>query len=260
MTNYIRSIGLKIQAVLHLVGVDVYPRKPGYHYVPDLYGHAAFKQIHINELPVFGEMALQVIQQKRSTLYYDRLHVIFQVLAHVRSQFKPSEKINLVEVGVYKGGTSYFIASVVRHFKLQATHHAFDTFEGHAVQDINSIVDTAHLPAMFNDTEFEAVKSYLSEFENVLVFKGRFQDTCGALRNKKIHFVHFDVDIYEPTIFGLNFFDKRLAPGGVIIVDDYGFTTCPGVKKAVDEFIAATPGYFSLSLLTGQFLLVKLGK
>lgn len=256
----LRWIGLKIQAGLRFFGIDAYPRKTDYHYVPDIYGHAAYKQIPLNKIPDFGELASRVIQGKRSTLYYDRLHTIYQSLAYLKSRFEPSEALNLVEVGVYKGGTSYFIASVVKRLELQATHHAFDTFEGHAAQDINSSIDTAHLPAMFSNTEFETVKKYLGEFENVLVFKGRFQDMAHELEQKKIHFVHFDVDIYDPTIFGLNFFHERLAPGGVIVVDDYGFTTCPGVKKAVDEFVAATPGYFSLSLLTGQYLLVKLNK
>ncbi|MEW6083519.1 MAG: TylF/MycF/NovP-related O-methyltransferase [Chloroflexota bacterium] len=259
MNAFIKKIGRLIQLAFRAVGLDLFPYKPTHHYVPDIYGHAAFKQIPLNEERVFENLAAPVIRSKRSSLYYDRLHVIFQALAHLKAQFKAHENLNLVEVGVYKGGTSYFIASVVKHFKLQATHHAFDTFEGHAAQDIVSSVDTAHLPAMFNDTEFEAVKNYLGEFENVLVFKGRFQDTSHELTQKKIQFVHFDVDIYEPTVFGLQFFHERLSSGGVIIVDDYGFTTCPGVKKAVDEFVAVTPGYFSLSLLTGQFLLVKLG-
>jgi len=260
MPKYIRWIGLKIRAVLHFMGVDVYPRKPGYHYVPDIYGHAAFKQIPVNDLPVFGDLASRVIQDRRSSLYYDRLHTIFQSLAHIKAQFKPSEKLNLVEVGVYKGGTSYFIASAAKHFGLQATHHCFDTFKGHDARDIDPTVDIWHRPATFNDTHYESVKDYLSRFNNTFVFKGRFQDTCGELHDKKIHFVHFDVDIYDPTIFGLQFFHKRLVLGGVIVVDDYGFTTCPGVQKAVDEFIAVTPGYFSMSLLTGQYLLVKLGK
>ncbi|MCI0552426.1 MAG: TylF/MycF family methyltransferase [Anaerolineae bacterium] len=254
----VRWVGLKIQAGFRFVGIAVYPRRTGYHYVPDIYGHAAFKQIPLGTLPEFGALAAEVIRDRRSTLYYDRLHVIYQALAHVRAQFDPAEPLNSVEVGVYKGGTSYFIASASKHFGLSVTHHCFDTFEGHAAQDITSLVDTDHLPTMFSDTQYESVKEYLSGFGTVRVFKGRFQDTCGELQDKKIHFVHFDVDIYDPTLFGLQFFDSRLAPGGVIIVDDYGFTTCPGVKKAVDEFVAMTPGYFSMSLLTGQFLLVKL--
>ncbi len=260
MNKYVKQAGRLTQSAFRRMRLDIFPFKQNHHYVPDVYGHAAFKQIPLDKLPEFGMLADEVIQARRSSLYYDRLHVIYQALAHLRAQFGPAELLNSVEVGVYKGGTSYFIASASKHFGLPVTHHCFDTFEGHAAQDINSTMDTDHLPAMFSDTHYEAVKEYLNGFENVRVIKGRFQDTCGELKDRKIHFVHFDVDIYDPTLFGLQFFDSRLAPGGVIVVDDYGFTTCPGVKKAVDEFVAATPGYFSLSLLTGQFLLVKLGK
>lgn len=257
--NYVlKQVGKIVQSAFRIVRLDLFPYKLKHHYVPDIYGHAAFKQVPINELPEFGTLATKVIQERRSTLYYDRLHVIYQALVNLKARFDSTGPLNSVEVGVYKGGTSYFIASASKHLGLQVNHHCFDTFEGHAAQDITSLVDTDHLPAMFSDTQYESVKGYLGGFENVHVFKGRFQDTCNELQDKKIHFVHFDVDIYDPTVFGLHFFDSRLANGGVIVVDDYGFTTCPGVKKAVDEFVAATPGYFSLSLLTGQYLLVKL--
>ncbi len=260
MNKYTRNVLRFAQRVARWIGLDVYPYKKNYHYVPDYFGHAYFKQDFLPNTSVFGDLARQVIQGKKSTLYFDRLHVIFQTLAHLKVQFEPPQKLNLAEVGVYKGGTSFFILSVAKYFGLQVMHHCFDTFEGHDAQDIDSSVDTSHFPAMFNDTHYESVKDYLGIFKNILVFKGRFQETCHELENKKIHFVHFDVDIYDPTIFGLQFFHKRLAPGGVIIVDDYGFTTCPGVKKAVDEFVAMTPGYFSMSLLTGQYILVKLNQ
>ena len=91
-----------------------------------------------------------------------------------------------------------------------------------------------------------------------MLYKGRFQDTCSQFGAGKIHFVHLDVDIYEPTRFALDFFDSRLVVGGIVIVDDYGFVTCPGAKRAVDEFLSSRQNYFSLHFLTGQKLWVKL--
>jgi hypothetical protein len=41
--------------------------------------------------------------------------------------------------------------------------------------------------------------------------------------------------------------------GGVIIVDDYGFVTTPGVKKAVDLFQAGHKIYIP----TGQMIIYK---
>jgi hypothetical protein len=42
-------------------------------------------------------------------------------------------------------------------------------------------------------------------------------------------------------------------------VDDYGFTTCKGVKVAVDDFVRERDGQFwAMHLLTGQAILVRL--
>lgn len=52
-------------------------------------------------------------------------------------------------------------------------------------------------------------------------------------------------------------FYTRLNPGGVLIFDDYGFPTCPGAKRAVDEFFAAVPEH-SVYLPTGQAVVTRL--
>src|SRR5262245_28546726 len=109
MNDLIKQAGKVAQSAFRVLGLDLFLYKPRHHYVADIYGHAAFKQVPLTDLPVFGELASHVIQDRRSTLYYDRLYTIFQVLAHLKTNFDPSEKLNLVEVGVYRGGTSYFI-------------------------------------------------------------------------------------------------------------------------------------------------------
>ena len=53
------------------------------------------------------------------------------------------------------------------------------------------------------------------------------------------------MDLYEPTLKGLEFFYPKLVKGGVILVHDYfkGFLPHPlgeflGIRKAVSEFAA----------------------
>ena len=60
------------------------------------------------------------------------------------------------------------------------------------------------------------------------------------VESKKFAFVHVDVDLYQPTLDSLKFFYPRLLPGGVIVVDDYGYSVFPGAKRAVDEFLRGT--------------------
>ncbi len=90
----------------------------------------------------------------------------------------------------------------------------------------------------FNDTAHDAVAAYLGRFPNVEIHPGRIQDTAAGVAGKTFSFVHLDVDLYEPTLFALRFFDSRLADGGIIVVDDFASLTCPGVQQAVNEFEA----------------------
>jgi hypothetical protein len=241
--------------ILGKLEYEIVRKKKGYHSVLDYYGRSSKKQADIRFLPEFGTLAATVIQQGRTLLYYDRLFTIYQVLRNFKSY---SGKLNFAEIGVYRGGSSYFTALSAKNLGIgDVTLYCFDTFEGHSALDVRSEKDASHYPRLFGDAEYVDVKKYLEEFDNVIVLKGRFQDTCSQVENKKFHFVHLDVDIYDPTIFALNFFDKYLDSGAVIIVDDYGFQTCPGIRTAVEEFLSANPNYLRLELLTGQCILIK---
>ena len=51
-------------------------------------------------------------------------------------------------------------------------------------------------------------------------------------------------------------FHPRLVPGGVILLDDHGFTTCPGATRAAEEYMAGRPESI-IQLTTGQAFIVK---
>lgn len=70
------------------------------------------------------------------------------------------------------------------------------------------------------------------------------------------HLAHLDVNLYQPTLFGLKFFVAKMVAGGIIVVDDYEAITCPGVKQAVDEYLAQNKRAVKFGLMTGQCVLV----
>ena len=53
--------------------------------------------------------------------------------------------------------------------------------------------------------------------------------------------MHVDVDFRQPTIDSVEFFYSRLSPGGILLCDDYGCTTCPEATEAIDGFLAGKP-------------------
>ena len=76
--------------------------------------------------------------------------------------------------------------------------------------------------------------------------------------HKRTHFsfVHIDVDLYEPTRDSLAFFLPRMTAGGIIVVDDYGFATCPGATQAVDDILRHGPEKM-LAMPDGGGFLIK---
>jgi hypothetical protein len=255
MKGFIVKIGKLVQNVVRAVGIDIFLRKPGHHYVPDVYGKTAYKHMDIRALPGFGQLAREVISEKRTSLYYDRLYTIYQAISNI-SQLPHHQEILSAEVGVYKGGTSKFIACAAREMSLPVRHYGFDTFEGHAGVDIAAI-DGDHKARLFGDTSLETVSGYLKPFPEIVLRKGRFQDCAGEFKDNRFHFVHLDVDLYEPTLYALDFFAGRIVPGGMIVVDDYGFSTCLGIEKAVGEFLAARKDFAHVHALSGQMILMK---
>lgn len=255
----VRAAGRVARALLARAGLAVFRARPDHHYVPRLYGRTARKHVDVRRLEPFGPLAATVIAQGRTRLYYDRLYTLYQALAHVARQAGPETEVHLAEAGVYRGGTSYFIAAAARALGLAAAHlHGFDTFTGHAAADIRPGRDRpeVHRAGTFGDTSVEAVRRYLEPLGRVHLHVGRLQETCHRVGDLTFHFVHLDMDTYEPTRFALEFFARRLAPTGVMVVDDYGFATCPGIAEAVEGFLRDRPRYYRQHLLTGQCVLV----
>ena len=55
------------------------------------------------------------------------------------------------------------------------------------------------------------------------------------MRNKKISFLHLDLDIYSATKISLEVLFPRVSRGGIVLIDDYGKVY--GATKATNEFL-----------------------
>ena len=140
-------------------------------------------------------------------------------------------KGDVVEVGVYKGGTAKILADIL----VDSSIFLFDTFEG--LPDTNTF-DNVHAKGDFNDITYQEIVDYFNIYNNVTVHKGVFpRQNSEILENRMFKFVHLDVDIYDSYKECLNFFNNKIVSGGIMLFDDYGAHTCLGSKKAIDEFI-----------------------
>ena len=86
---------------------------------------------------------------------------------------------------------------------------------------------------------------------------GFIPDTFHGLKIDSIAWAHIDVDIYKSINDSIDYIYPRLVPGGFMVFDDYGYPSCPGARRAVDEAFAGLPEV-PICLPTGQCLVVKM--
>lgn len=210
------------------------------------------KKVDIREEEPFGTLARTILAEGRSGMNFDRLYTLWQgVMAAPPS-------LPIVEVGVYKGGSSRFMAESLRIAGRTPAFYACDTFRGHA--RVDDAIEPVHAEAgLFTDTSADAVRNYLAGHPNVEVVEGDILETAARFAGvTAFGFVHVDVDVYHATAFCLETFGPRLAPGAWLVVDDYATITCPGARKAADEFARAHADRFRLvHLLSGQALVYR---
>lgn len=153
----------------------------------------------------------------------------------------------MAEVGSYEGGS----AKIICEAKGERPLHIFDTFAGLPEPTADDRI--VHRGQMYA-CSLESVRGYLSGYANVSFYEGIFPLTAGPVAEKRFSFVHLDVDLYESTLAGLEFFYPRLVPGGVILSHDY--SVLAGVRRAFEQFLSDKPEG-SIELPTTQCMIVK---
>jgi hypothetical protein len=131
---------------------------------------------------------------------------------------------DLVEVGVYQGGSAVRLAEVAREQKRRL--FLFDTFSGipHALSGIDT-----HRVGDFSDTSMEAVQALIPD---AVLMAGVFPDTL-LPEVGPIAVAHIDCDQYESVRACCLHLAPRMVSRGVMIFDDYD--VLPGARMAVDD-------------------------
>lgn len=161
------------------------------------------------------------------------------------------------ECGVLRGAGSNLILNALAD--PAKTHHIFDSFEGLSEPDARDRGDkkAAHVWQK-NDLSVpeNTVSRNLAQFPNIALHKGWIPERFDEVANETFSFVHIDVDLYQPTYDSIAFFYPRMAPGAVLVCDDYGFLSCPGSYKAINDYMCDKPEVV-VHLTSGQGFFTK---
>ncbi len=164
---------------------------------------------------------------------------------------------DICEFGVAQGATSALLANEVRD--TDKSLWLFDTFAGlpkpgeedELIDDIFDLKDMAKYEGQMSCSR-DMVEARLRDISfpssRLNIVPGPIEETVARTGlPDKVCFAYVDFDFYSGILTALNFLDGRLATGGFVVVDDYGFFSA-GAKTAVDEFVGANGGLYELIL------------
>jgi hypothetical protein len=190
----------------------------------------------------------------------ERLYALYKAVEHVIRHDIPGD---FVECGVWRGGSVMMMALALQGFGATRRIHCFDTFEGmppptsadvrhETGEDAAEILarvpkeDGDHMWAMAAlDLVRQNVGSTGYPTDLVWYHKGLVEETVPAYAPETISLLRLDTDWYESTKHELMHLYPRLASGGVLIIDDYGFWR--GARRATDEYLAECQANLFLS-------------
>lgn len=187
-----------------------------------------------------------------SELTYERKYSLNELFKLVRNV--PGD---VAECGVYKGASAFFLGRHISDFELDKRLCLFDSFQGLSTPDVldGSWWQKGDLQSSIADVT-EKLK-HLDDFSFVEIYEGWIPDRFHEVEDRRFCFVHVDVDLAQPTLSAVEFFYSRLNQGGIMLMDDYGFTSCPGVTKVFDEFMADKPEQI-INLSSGGGFIMKI--
>jgi len=156
---------------------------------------------------------------------------------------------DFVECGTYQG----YSAEVLMHFTQGLPGRRawlYDLF------DPSGVAGEGHrLPAHSPDLAAR-VRARFQQWHNVTVTRGKVPQILAEVAPEQIALLHIDMNNAEAERGALEVLFDRVSPGGLIVLDDYGWSAYRYQKDSADELMGSR-GLSVLELPTGQGLVVK---
>jgi hypothetical protein len=165
---------------------------------------------------------------------------------------------DIVELGVYRGASLMSWANFLEIRNMGDRHKkvvGFDNFTGFGEleeKDGREAPEVGKKSGGFDSEVFEdQLREAISIFDadrfipykpRIVLVKGNIEESVPRYVEEnpgmRISLLHFDADLYRPTLVALEHLWPLVVPGGVVLFDEYGIPPWEGESRAVDEFFA----------------------
>jgi O-methyltransferase len=209
-----------------------------------------------------------VAVQDRTMTNPPKLHALIEAVRYVHARGIEGA---VVECGVWRGGSMMTIATTLVNLgSTERDLHLFDTFEGMSAPTDNDVRvrdgrSAAELLADENEATVladatladvqEGMQSVSYPAERIHYHVGMVEDTVPAQAPDRIALLRLDTDWYASTKHELNHLWERLTPGGILILDDFGYWE--GARKATLEWMEETDNRLFLAPMASGRIAVK---
>lgn len=190
--------------------------------------------------------------QEKSLLW--RLHVLAwasNIALHVKGDF--------VECGVLKGFSSAVLCKYLEFGNVPRHFYLYDTFSGLSEEtstDIERCMWNPCYKAIDGEDWYKEVCQTFSPYPNVKVIRGAVPLTFEVDSPENIAYLHIDMNSEKAEILALETLFDRVVPGGVVVLDDYGWQC--NAQQTVSEFaFMKKRDHMILELPTGQGVILK---
>lgn len=194
------------------------------------------------------EASLDLFEQKCGLRDYLDL---YQVLCSIERRGVPG---SIAEFGSYRGHSGWLIARTLEVLGSQRRLFMFDTFDSFPEEPAG--VD--YFWSKTHDVSHAEVVEKLGAFHNVELVRGDFTDTLPATDVGLLAMAYVDCDSYRAVSYVADATFENLAPGGVMLFEDYGHPALLGCRVAVHErFDGRTDCFQFLSQFSGVYMVIK---
>jgi O-methyltransferase len=182
-------------------------------------------------------------------------------LDHALTVVERPAHVEVVECGVADGITAFLtLRELADHRRRGGPSFRMHLYDSWQTMQRDSLLSTEAVQAgRYARLSLDLTKRNLAEFSAAVEYHvGYIPESLGSSPEPdgEVVFVQIDLNAVTPTMEACEHFWPRLAPGGVMVFDDYGWLGFEDTKAAVDRFFADLPGSM-LKMPTGQAVFLR---
>lgn len=185
-----------------------------------------------------------------------RLHVLVWAASHATHVAG-----DFIECGVFHGFCSRVVCKYLDFGRLGRQFFLYDTFSG--LPEVTSSEEERRFwnpeyQSLDGDALYREVSSAFASWPNVRIVRGMVPESFAVAQPEKIAFLHVDMNSERAETLALEALFDRVVPGGVIVLDDFGWQ-CNRNQNVAERAFMQARNHPILEIPTGQAIVIKHG-